>query len=62
MLQDELDHLATTFNANGYSNHLIRRILWAEKKPKKETKEQEYTLYIPYVKGISKNYTDYADP
>ena len=54
MVQDELDHLATTFKANGYPNHL-RRVLRAEKKPKKETKEQEHTLYIPYVKGTSEN-------
>ena len=53
-LQRELEHIRTTFIANGYPEGLVRRTLKKKKRRNDDLiKEGERVLCLPYIKGLS---------
>ena len=53
-LQRELEHIKTTFIANGYPEGLVRRTLKKKKRRNDDLiKEGERVLCLPYIKGLS---------
>ena len=52
--QRELEHIRTTFIANGYPEGIVRRILKKKRRRNDDlTKEGERVLCLPYIKGLS---------
>ena len=55
-LQEELQHLQSVFQKNGYPRTIIQRVLRKQKSTQADpSKEDKKILSLPYIRGLSEN-------